>query len=101
MGAKTHPGRDVIFVDHEQVAESGVARIVVPVKGERVIAIEPRGRGYAALVCLSYCYHGCLLSCTPAPCAVRRLKVCLRRCNTSSPDVTAREDVCMHMRARV
>src|SRR6266567_376658 len=84
VGAKTHPGCDVIFVDDEQIAESGVARIVIPVKGERVMAVEPRSLGFPALVCRSYRYHGFCLSYTPDTRAVRRLTVCLRRCATVS-----------------
>src|SRR5262249_51174590 len=86
--AKPHPWCDVIFVDHQQVAKSSVARIVIPVKGERVIAIEPRGLGFAALVCRSYRYHGVFLCWAPDTRAVRCLIGCLRWYNTSSPDVT-------------
>src|SRR5262249_34663643 len=62
MGAKAHARCDVVLVDHQQVAESGVARIVISVEGERVMAIEPRGLSCPTLVRLSYRYHGCFLS---------------------------------------
>src|SRR5687767_10461060 len=57
MGAEASPRGDLVFVDHEQVAESDVARIVILVEGERVMAIKPRGPCVPTFVCPSYCDH--------------------------------------------
>src|SRR5205814_660077 len=65
VSAKAHPRGDRVFVDDAQVAEAGVARIVIPVEGQRVMTIEPRGLGFPALVGLSYRDPGLFLSCAP------------------------------------
>src|SRR4026208_453216 len=57
MGGKSLPWGDDVFVDDNQIAKSAVARIVIPIEGEGVTAIEPRGLADTALVGPSDRHH--------------------------------------------
>ncbi len=58
MQAKTHFGRDPVFVDHAQGAEMRVRRIVIIGEAEGVVGVEPAVIGVAPFVGFSNLDHG-------------------------------------------
>ncbi len=55
MSGKAALGRDVIFVDHAQAAETHMGRIVIIGEGKAEMTIEPIGAALSAFVGWSEC----------------------------------------------
>ena len=55
--SKAHLGRNVVFIDHPQVAEVGLLRIIIIGEAEGVVGIEPAVLGVASFVGFAYLDH--------------------------------------------
>jgi hypothetical protein len=58
--AKARAGGNPVFVDHAQIAEPHMARVVVTGKRKAVIGLEPAVVGVAAFLGFAQSHHGVL-----------------------------------------
>jgi CTP:molybdopterin cytidylyltransferase MocA len=66
VGVEAPAGLDAVFVDHPQVAEAHVARVLVAGEREGVEALEPAVPGVAALPAPAHREHAATLPVGPA-----------------------------------